>query len=81
MGKKSRPSFKKRQKELARQQKQQDKQAQRLARSGNRTNAPPKTGGDDPDLAGIRPGPQPRPAQWQDLHDGDRSEDPSEGDS
>ena len=64
MGKKSRPSFKKRQKEMARQQKQQDKQAQRRARSEQRGNAPPKPGGEDPDIEGIRPGPQPLHAEF-----------------
>jgi hypothetical protein len=67
MGKKSRPSFQKRQKEMARQQKQQDKQAQRRARSEQRGNAPPRAGGEDPDIEGIRPGPQPLPAEWHNL--------------
>jgi len=81
MAKKSRPSFKKRQKEMARQQKQQDKQSQRKARSEERTNTPPRAGGEDPDIAGIRPGPQPLPEEWSHLQDRPRPKDPTEGDS
>ena len=60
MAKRSRSTFKKRQKEIARQQRQQDKMARRLQRNQER----PETGvrgpeEEDPDLAGIRPGPQP----------------------
>lgn len=64
MGNKSRPSFKKRQKEMARQQKQMDKRAQRQAKSEQRSNAPRPAGEEDPDLAGIRPGPQALPDEW-----------------
>ncbi|HEU5181862.1 MAG TPA: hypothetical protein VFW45_13825 [Candidatus Polarisedimenticolia bacterium] len=64
MGNKSRPSFKKRQKEMARQQKQMDKRAQRQAKSEQRGNAPRPPGEEDPDLAGIRPGPQALPDEW-----------------
>ncbi len=62
MAKKSRSTFKKRQKEIARQQKQRDKQARRLQRSQERQEGEAReTGGEDPDIAGIRPGPQPPP--------------------
>jgi hypothetical protein len=67
MGKKSRPSFKKRRKEIARQEKQQEKQAQRLAKSERRKSATPETPGEDPDIRDIRPGPQPLPAEWREL--------------
>jgi len=79
--KKSKPSFKKRQKELARQQKQLDKQAQRRARSEQKSQEPARSDGEDPDLAGIRPGPQPLPAEWSDLVERDPSRDPSKGDA
>jgi hypothetical protein len=51
----------KRQKELARQQKQREKREERAARK----EAPPKdrpevSAGEDPDIAGIIPGPQPK---------------------
>ncbi len=51
----------KRQKELARQQKQHEKDANRLERrkdKGARVDAKP---GEDPDIAGLLPGPQPPP--------------------
>jgi hypothetical protein len=52
------PSFLKRQKELARQEKQREKEAKRKSRRENRSE---KSGveGEDPDIAGIVPGPQP----------------------
>ena len=77
MGKKSRPTFKKRQKELARQQKQQNKQAQRRAKSEQKGDRAPKADGEDPDIGGIRPGPQPLPAEWQSLPEHNDSDDTS----
>jgi len=56
----TRSTFKKRQKEIARQQKQQGKQARRLQKKEERGEIPPSAPGEDPDIAGIRPGPQPR---------------------
>lgn len=61
MAQRSRSTFKKRQKELARQQRQQDKFARRMERSKKRQEGGPAAeGGEDPDIAGIVPGPQPR---------------------
>ena len=63
MARKSRPSFQKRQREMARQQRQQDKMARRLSKdSPPGTQAAPADV--DPDIAGIVPGPQPIP--WAD---------------
>ena len=60
MARRSRSTFKKRQKEMARQQRQQDKLARRLQKKKERQEAPaPGTVDEDPDIAGIRPGPQP----------------------
>jgi hypothetical protein len=60
MAKKSRSTFKKRQKEMARQQRQRDKMARRLQKSKERQDQAPGTDpAEDPDIAGIRPGPQP----------------------
>jgi hypothetical protein len=59
MAKKSRPTIKKRQREMARLQKQQDKQARRLAAKERPEGTPRSADGEDPDIAGIRPGPQP----------------------
>jgi hypothetical protein len=59
------PTQLKRTKERARQQKQQEKLARRLAAKRQKTQAGPRAaGGEDPDIAGIRPGPQPLPEQW-----------------
>jgi hypothetical protein len=76
LGKKSRPSFKKRRKELARQQKQQDKVANRRAKTEAKASRQP--GDEDPDLIGIQPGPQALPEEWQDLPEGDSSPDSTE---
>lgn len=64
---KSRPTQNKRARERAKQEKQQQKAARRFeaqARKMNQTAAAP---GEDPDIAGIIPGPQPSP--WGDLDD------------
>jgi hypothetical protein len=63
MGKNSRPSFQKRAKEKARQERRKEKDARRLEAKGRRANAIPRTG-EDPDIAGIVPGPQPLPPQF-----------------
>ncbi|MBI3649706.1 MAG: hypothetical protein HY231_01515 [Acidobacteria bacterium] len=64
MAKKSRPTFKKREKEKARVQKQQGKEARRLETKELKANTVRVFGDEDPDIAGIRPGPQPLPEQW-----------------
>lgn len=62
MATKSRSTFKKRQKELLRQQRQQDKLSRRVERKKEREDRPDENFGDeDPDIAGIVPGPQPLP--------------------
>ncbi len=63
MGKNSRPSFQKRAKEKARQDRRKEKDARRLETKERRANALPRTG-EDPDIAGIIPGPQPLPPQF-----------------
>jgi hypothetical protein len=62
---KSRDTFLKREKEKARQQRQRDKEAQRLEAKERRASAGPRVEGEDPDIAGIKPGPQPLPEQWR----------------
>ena len=60
---KSRPTQHKRARERARQEKQQQKAARRQDKS--RHGVKPATAeGEDPDIAGIVPGPQPSP--WED---------------
>lgn len=60
---KSRPTQNKRARERARQERQQMKAARRLEAKQRKTTAPEVTG-EDPDIAGIVPGPQPSP--WGD---------------
>ena len=65
MARKSRPTFKKRQKEIARQQKARDKMNRRLEKKEVEGELPPVIAGEeDPDIAGIQPGPQPLPEEW-----------------
>jgi hypothetical protein len=52
-------SVNKRLKEKARQEKQQDKEDKRQQRRETKTIVPAGAPGEDPDLAGIIPGPQP----------------------
>jgi hypothetical protein len=62
---KSRPTQNKRNRERARQEKQQQKQARRQAAKFEKEGDRPAVGsGEDPDIAGIVPGPQPSP--WGD---------------
>lgn len=64
MAKKSRETFQKREKEKARQQKQKEKEARRAEAKERRSNVSLRNEEEDPDIAGIRPGPQPLPSQW-----------------
>lgn len=57
-------TFAKRQKEKQRQDRQRDKGAKRDQRKTDRDNKPPAAAGEDPDIAGIVPGPQPLPEEW-----------------
>ena len=61
MGGKSRTSVTKRQKEQARQQRRVVKAARREQRATEKGERPQSIEGEDPDLAGIVPGPQPHP--------------------
>ncbi len=64
MSSKGRPSFLKRQKELARKQKNEDKRKRAEERKSDKGTRGDTPDGVDPDIAGIVPGPQPRP--WDD---------------
>jgi hypothetical protein len=68
MPKKPKPTFQKRLREIARQEKRAAKEARRRE-AKERTKAKPRIGDEDPDIAGIRPGPQPLPEQWRDIGD------------
>jgi hypothetical protein len=54
-----RPELTKRQKEIARQRRQQEKADKRAQRHRDRDQRPSTDGDEDPDIAGIVPGPQP----------------------
>jgi hypothetical protein len=56
-------SFGKRQKEKNRIEKRQEKEAKRLQRKEERANRQ-RPDGEDPDIAGIVPGPQPIPEDY-----------------
>jgi hypothetical protein len=62
---KSRPTQNKRARERARQEKRQEKEARRADKA--RLPKPVAENGEDPDIAGIVPGPQPSP--WGDDED------------
>lgn len=54
-------SFNKRKREIAKKEKREAKMAQRAERRALKAQRPPRGEGEDPDLIGIRPGPQPKP--------------------
>jgi hypothetical protein len=68
MPKTSRPTSNKRAREKAQIERNQEKQKRRMERRERKATAGPKGIGDeDPDIAGIRPGPQPRDPAWLDY--------------
>ena len=69
MAKKSKQTFQKREKEKARVLKRKDKEARRLESKALKANITNVIGDEDPDIAGIRPGPQPLPEQWDYVDD------------
>jgi len=56
-----RPSIVKRQKEQARKDKNKEKAERRAQRQAEKGSSAPSADGEDPDIAGIIPGPQPKP--------------------
>ncbi len=76
MARKSRQTFQKREKEKARVMKQKDKETRRLESKVRKASISTEIGDEDPDIAGIRPGPQPLPEQWD--HHSNRSLDSNE---
>jgi hypothetical protein len=57
----TRPTLEKRAKERARQEKRKLKDERRAAAKAERANNPRQSSAEDPDIAGIVPGPQPSP--------------------
>lgn len=73
MAQRSRASFQKREREKALQQKQRDKEARRMEAKQRKANREQVVGQEDPDIAGIKPGPQPLPEeQWRIRSDEDK---------
>jgi hypothetical protein len=68
MAKQSRPTAHKRAREKARLDRNKEKEQRRAEARERKANAPARSGDEDPDIAGIRPGPQPRP-EWLTLDD------------
>jgi hypothetical protein len=69
MAKKSKQTFQKREKEKARVLKRKNKDARRLESKALKASDTAVIGYEDPDIAGIRPGPQPLPEQWDYVGD------------
>ena len=69
MAKKSGSTPRKRLKEIKLLDKRKAKEARRIEAKERRGKARVKNSDEDPDIAGIRPGPQPLPEQWDDLGD------------
>jgi hypothetical protein len=60
MASNGRPSITKRNREQAKREKREEKAAKRAERARDKATRPAGDEGEDPDLAGIKPGPQPR---------------------
>lgn len=65
MAQRTKATFQKLEREKEKKQKQRDKEARRLEAKKVKTEREPKGTHGDPDIAGIKPGPQPLPEQWQ----------------
>ncbi len=64
MAHKSRATFQKHEREREKQQKKRDKESRRLEAKRVKSESILLDGNEDPDIAGIKPGPQPLPEQW-----------------
>ncbi|HLU67003.1 MAG TPA: hypothetical protein VKZ63_12045 [Kofleriaceae bacterium] len=60
----SNQTFKKRERERARLEKRREKERRREERKHERDSRPAPAAGEDPDIAGIIPGPQPIPEEF-----------------
>ena len=79
MAKNSRPSGNKRARERAQAERNKEKASRRLERREKKATTGPRPEGEDPDLAGIQAGPQPRP-EWLDLPDDDDADEDESAD-
>jgi hypothetical protein len=64
----------KRARERAKQEKAQEKNRRREEAKTNKISSPQSAGGEDPDIAGIVPGPQPIPWNDEDLLPAEKDE-------
>lgn len=67
MANRTRPTLEKRAKERKRQEKRKFKVEQRALIKADKASAPRSSGEEDPDIAGIVPGPQPSPWGDEDI--------------
>jgi hypothetical protein len=67
MANRTRPTLEKRAKERARQEKRKAKEERRATSKAQKANTPRREGEEDPDIAGIIPGPQPNPWGDEDM--------------
>lgn len=65
MAQRTKATFQKREREREKQQKQRDKEIRRQETRRVKAERGSRNGQEDPDIAGIKPGPQPLPEQWQ----------------
>jgi hypothetical protein len=79
MAKSSSPSGRKRAREKAQRERNQEKQKLRLEKREQKATVGPRNPDEDPDLAGMVAGPQPR-AEWLDLPE-DESDDEAADDA
>ena len=69
MPKTSRPTSNKRAREKAQAERKKEKEQRRAENRERKANAPVRSGREDPDLAGMVPGPQPKPDWLEDLEE------------
>ena len=65
MAQRAKATFQKREREKEKQQKQRDKEVRRQEAKKVKAEREPRNSLEDRDIAGIKPGPQPLPEQWQ----------------
>ena len=75
MAKSTRPTANKRAREKARIDCQKEKERRRVEVREKKASAPARNEGEDPDIAGIVAGPQPRPEWFEDDDEAEAAED------
>jgi hypothetical protein len=75
MAKSTRPTANKRAREKARIDRQKEKERRRAEIREKKASMPAREGGEDPDIAGIVAGPQPRPEWFEDELEEEQEEE------